>query len=51
MEPCDVRLSGKCSCSTLLIDSHISRVVIGALEPTLFVTHCEGMKKLQKAGV
>lgn len=45
MEPCTTRLSGKKSCTDLILASGIARVVIGVLEPTHFVK-CEGISKL-----
>jgi len=52
MEPCSTRLSGKASCSHLIIQSKlISRVVIGALEPSVFVENCVGLKMLKEAGI
>ena len=61
MEPCSKRLSGmwvrkkknkvgKKSCTELLIEHNISRVVIGAYEPSLFV-QCEGTTLLSNAGI
>ncbi len=50
MEPCSKRLSGKASCTSLIIDSGIKHVVIGIPEPDKFVK-CEGVALLREAGV
>ena len=51
MEPCSRRLSGRTSCSAHLLVSHVKRVVIGALEPDVFVSDCQGRAALEAAGV
>lgn len=52
MEPCSKRLSGKKSCTERLLElkSHIRRVIIGALEPPVFVK-CTGADLLRDAGI
>ena len=51
MEPCSTRLSGKKSCTQLIIQAQISRVVIGIPEPSTFVEKCVGREELIKAGI
>jgi len=43
IEPCDRRPSGKKSCSELIIDSGIRKVVFGVLDPTPVIP-CGGRK-------
>jgi pyrimidine deaminase RibD-like protein len=51
MEPCSVRLfTGEKSCTDIIIESGIRRVVYGAREPPLYV-NCIGHSKLESAGV
>lgn len=50
MEPCSRRLSGKKSCTDLIIESGIQTIIIGALEPTVFIENCEGVKLLTNSG-
>ncbi|WBW75238.1 CMP deaminase family/ methyltransferase bifunctional enzyme involved in riboflavin biosynthesis and tRNA pseudouridine biosynthesis Rib2 [Schizosaccharomyces osmophilus] len=50
MEPCSKRLSGKKSCTDLIISQNISTVVLGSREPDTFVK-CEGVDLLKNSGV
>jgi pyrimidine deaminase RibD-like protein len=50
MEPCSTRLSGKPSCTSLLIAAHIARVVLAVEEPPAFV-ECHGIRELTAAGI
>lgn len=50
LEPCSPRLSGKTSCTDLIINHGISRVVFALCEPPLFVT-CNGTARLSQHGI
>ncbi|CAG8604152.1 10672_t:CDS:2 [Paraglomus brasilianum] len=50
MEPCSTRLSGKKSCTELIMASPIKRVVMGVAEPDRFVK-CEGVRMLMNEGI
>lgn len=50
MEPCSVRVSGNTPCVQSCLRAHISRVVIGVMEPKNFVV-CEGVSLLRDSGV
>lgn len=50
LEPCSTRRSRPVSCTSLIVDSGIRRVVLAAREPDLFV-ECEGVALLTAAGV
>ncbi|KAF0380793.1 cytidine deaminase-like protein [Gigaspora margarita] len=50
MEPCSKRLSGNKPCVERIIESKISRVVLGIKEPDNFVK-CEGIDILRKNGI
>lgn len=50
LEPCSVRLSGKQSCSSRIIDSGMRRVVFAMREPSTFVD-CQGTEQLKQAGI
>lgn len=50
LEPCHPRLSGKTSCTDLIIQSGISRVVFALSEPTTFVI-CHGTTRLKEHGI
>ena len=50
LEPCNPRLSGKTSCTDLIIQFGIKRVVFALHEPPVFVT-CTGTTKLKDHGV
>lgn len=51
MEPCARRLSGKTPCVTLITDSGIPRIVVGILEPDLFVPDACGVSALEKLNI
>ena len=51
MEPCTTRLSGKQSCTDRCLLLNIKRVVIGTLEPSVFVSDCIGVSKLRDSGI
>ena len=48
MEPCGERLSGKKCCADLIIDARIPTVVVGALEPKVFIKFTKGIEKLKQ---
>jgi pyrimidine deaminase RibD-like protein len=50
LEPCSIRASGKESCTALLIEKEIVRVIFALSEPPIFVVG-EGAKKLKQAGI
>lgn len=50
MEPCTKRTSGNRSCTSRIIASGISKVVIGVKEPDNFVI-CEGVKLLKENNI
>jgi diaminohydroxyphosphoribosylaminopyrimidine deaminase/5-amino-6-(5-phosphoribosylamino)uracil reductase len=50
LEPCNPRLSGKTSCTDLIIASGITKVVFALHEPPTFVT-CTGTQHLKAAGI
>lgn len=49
LEPCSSRSSRPCSCSTLILDTPIPRVVFAWREPAVFVD-CDGAERLRAAG-
>lgn len=51
MEPCGERLSGKKSCSDLIIEAKIPLVFVGCLEPNLFIKTTQGINKLKTNNV
>ena len=51
LEPCSQRKSRPRTCSQLILDTGINRVVIAWLEPALFVADCQGRELLEAAGV
>jgi pyrimidine deaminase RibD-like protein len=51
LEPCSRRKSRPRSCTGLIIDSGIRRVVIAWREPSLFVADCQGCELLRQAGL
>ncbi len=51
LEPCAMRRSRPRTCTRLILDSGIRRVVIAWREPDLFVTACQGIRLLRQAGV
>ena len=50
MEPCSFRPSGKTSCSDLIINSGIKKVVYGIRDPQINI-RCEGIERLINAGI
>lgn len=50
MEPCSTRKSKPKSCTQLIIDNRIRRVVFIVKEPDCFVT-CNGLQMLRDAGI
>ncbi|OQR97928.1 hypothetical protein ACHHYP_09433 [Achlya hypogyna] len=50
MEPCSVRLSGNTPCVTHCIAAGVRRVIVGAMEPSTFVT-CKGVALLREHGI
>lgn len=51
LEPCSQRKSRPRTCSQLILETGISRVVIAWLEPDLFVADGQGRELLEQAGV
>jgi diaminohydroxyphosphoribosylaminopyrimidine deaminase/5-amino-6-(5-phosphoribosylamino)uracil reductase len=51
LEPCSQRKSRPRTCTQLILDTGIRRVVIAWLEPSLFVADCQGREMLEAAGV
>ncbi len=51
LEPCSQRASRPRSCTQLILDAGIGRVVIAWREPSLFVADCQGVETLAEAGV
>jgi diaminohydroxyphosphoribosylaminopyrimidine deaminase / 5-amino-6-(5-phosphoribosylamino)uracil reductase len=51
LEPCSQRKSRPRSCTALIQDSGIRRVVLAWREPSLFVADCQGYELLQRAGL
>ncbi|PLW71553.1 hypothetical protein GQS52_14435 [Streptomyces sp. SCUT-3] len=51
LEPCAERRSRPRTCTRLVLDAGIPRVVIAWREPDLFVTGCQGTRLLTGAGV
>lgn len=51
LEPCSQRKSKPRSCTQLILDTGITRVVIAWREPALFVDDCQGFEMLTAAGV
>ena len=51
MEPCGLRLSGKCGCAQRLLAAGVARVVLAVLEPPTFVAQCTGAELLRQGGV
>ncbi|MBT2492077.1 dCMP deaminase [Streptomyces sp. ISL-96] len=51
LEPCSQRKSRPRSCTELILQSGIPRVVIAWREPQLFVADCQGVEMLTAAGV
>ncbi|WP_324612887.1 deaminase [Streptomyces sp. SBT349] len=51
LEPCTQRRSRPHTCSELILQSGIPRVVIAWREPSLFVTNCVGVAMLRANGI
>lgn len=51
LEPCSQRASRPQSCTQLILEAAIPRVVIAWREPSLFVADCQGVEMLTAAGV
>jgi diaminohydroxyphosphoribosylaminopyrimidine deaminase/5-amino-6-(5-phosphoribosylamino)uracil reductase len=51
LEPCTQRRSRPTSCTQLILNAGIPRVVIAWREPSLFVADCQGVEQLESAGV
>jgi diaminohydroxyphosphoribosylaminopyrimidine deaminase / 5-amino-6-(5-phosphoribosylamino)uracil reductase len=51
LEPCSQRKSRPRTCTQLILEAGIPRVVIAWLEPGLFVADCQGVEMLKQAGV
>ncbi|KAI8828059.1 putative deaminase [Chytriomyces cf. hyalinus JEL632] len=51
MEPCGQRLSARLPCAERLSKANLSRVVVGAREPSLFIKDCIGTDHLRAHGV
>jgi diaminohydroxyphosphoribosylaminopyrimidine deaminase/5-amino-6-(5-phosphoribosylamino)uracil reductase len=51
LEPCSQRTSRPQTCTQLILDAKIPRVVIAWREPSLFVADCHGYELLTAAGV
>jgi diaminohydroxyphosphoribosylaminopyrimidine deaminase/5-amino-6-(5-phosphoribosylamino)uracil reductase len=51
LEPCSQRKSRPRSCTQLILDAGIRRVVIAWREPSLFVADCQGTELLEQGGV
>ena len=51
LEPCSQRMSWPRTCTQLILEAKIPRVVIAWREPSLFVADCQGYELLGAAGV
>jgi diaminohydroxyphosphoribosylaminopyrimidine deaminase/5-amino-6-(5-phosphoribosylamino)uracil reductase len=51
LEPCSERKSRPRTCTQLILDAGIPRVIIAWREPPLFVADCQGYELLTNAGV
>src|SRR5262245_9030683 len=51
LEPCSQRRSRPRTCTQLILEARIPRVVIAWREPSLFVADCQGYELLADAGV
>lgn len=51
LEPCSQRASRPLSCTHLIIEAGIPRVVTAWREPSLFVGDCQGVELLEQAGI
>jgi diaminohydroxyphosphoribosylaminopyrimidine deaminase/5-amino-6-(5-phosphoribosylamino)uracil reductase len=50
LEPCSQRKSSPVTCTQLVLDTGIPRIVTAWREPSLFVTDCQGCELLEQAG-
>jgi|TARA_R110002124_G_scaffold21669_4_gene83064 diaminohydroxyphosphoribosylaminopyrimidine deaminase/5-amino-6-(5-phosphoribosylamino)uracil reductase len=50
MEPCGARSSGRTSCAQFLAEAGIARVVVAAVDPSLFASG-RGIERLRQAGL
>jgi pyrimidine deaminase RibD-like protein len=50
MEPCSIRASRPKTCTRLIIDSGVRRVVYAIREPP-FLVDCDGVEQLEAAGL
>src|SRR6266700_5277647 len=50
LEPCSQRKSRPRTCTQLILDAGLRRVVIAWREPSLFVADCQGYELLERAG-
>jgi diaminohydroxyphosphoribosylaminopyrimidine deaminase/5-amino-6-(5-phosphoribosylamino)uracil reductase len=51
LEPCSQRRSRPRTCTELIVEAGLRRVVIAWREPTLFVADCQGYELLAEAGL
>ncbi|WP_239311572.1 deaminase [Frankia sp. Cj3] len=51
LEPCSQRKSRPRTCTQLILEAKLPRVVIAWREPSLFVADCQGYELLTQAGV
>ncbi|CAO5242223.1 deaminase [Frankia sp. AgKG'84/4] len=51
LEPCSQRKSRPRTCTQLILEAKIPRVVIAWREPSLFVADCQGYELLAEAGI
>ena len=51
LEPCSQRRSRPRTCTELILDAGVGRVVVAWLEPALFVANARGREILESAGV
>lgn len=51
LEPCSQRASRPRTCTQLILDAGIPRVVVAWREPSLFVADCQGVEFLSAAGM
>ncbi len=50
LEPCSQRKSSPVTCTQLILDAGIPRVVVAWREPATFVADCQGRELLEQAG-
>lgn len=51
LEPCSERKSSPVTCTQLILEAGIPRVVVAWREPATFVADCQGCELLERAGV